>query len=320
VLNKLSLFDIVKSAALIAGIIFVYTHVNTFIDALKGTDTSTEPQIIKIDDTAIKIELAASKARLEKLEALLLEQESTIVKYARQNNEKIDELAQISAKLEQTVKKYGKSDKIYDGKEDGDPNKYFFKKIYMKGQDEREFPAAWVMYYPNREEGKQWKSGTYPLEFDMNIVESESKDGTLNRYAELWAFNDQMKEVRGERFPIAVNDVKWEKAPLGEKSFMFNMRIAAYANAVVGKDGEGVFAPGLGVSFFSYGRTKRDMDWKFLSVGGAYNGQEGFLFIEPASWNIGNVLPLVENVFVGPIGGMNTEGEWSLGVGFSIPF
>ena len=315
----LSLFDIVKSIAIIAIVIFLYTHFNSFADIFRRSDTKQEPTIIKVDDTAMKIELALSKKRLRKLEDMLLEQGSMIMKHAKDNKEHIDELAKITAGLKQQVETKGSTDKEYKGKEETDPNKYFFKKVYMKGANGEEFPAAWVMFYPNRDKDEQWKSGTYPLEFEMNIVESQKGD-TENRYAELFVQNNQMKETRGKRFPVEVKDIQWEKAPLGDKSFSFNMRISAYANALVDSSAEGAVAPGLGISFFSYGRTDRDMDWKFLGVGTAFDGQEGYLFVEPFAWNLGEALPLIDNLFIGPVGGMNTKGEWSVGAGISIPF
>lgn len=315
----LSLLDIVKSVAIIAVVIFLYTHINSFAGIFNKPPVRQEPTIIKVEDTAMKIELALSKDRLRKLEAMLLKQESLIVKYAKDNKEHIDELAKITAGLKQQVETKSGSDKIYKGKGEEDPNKHFFKKIYMKDVKGEEFPAAWVMFYPNRDKDEQWKSGTYPLEFEMNIVESQSKDGE-NRYAELFVLNNQMKETRGQRFPIEVKDIQWEKAPLREKSFAFNMRISAYANAIVDSEGESAFAPGLGVTFFSYGRTDRDMDWKFFGVGAAYDGDDAYLFVEPFSWNLGEALPLIDNLFIGPVGGINIEGEWSIGAGISIPF
>ncbi len=315
----MSLFDIVKSIAVIAIVIFLYTHFNSFADIFRNPDIKQEPTIIKVEDTAMKVELVLSKERLRKLEKQLSEQNSLIVKYAKDNKEHIDELAKITAGLKQQVETKGDSDKKYDGKEEKDLNKYFFKKVYMQGAKGKEFPAAWVMFYPNRDEDEQWKSGIYPLEFEMNIVESQ-KGGIENRYAELFVQNNQMKETRGQRFPIEVKDIQWEKAPLVDKSFSFNMRIAAHANAFVDSGLEGSFVPGLGVSFFSYGRTNRDMDWKFLSVGAAYDGNEGYLFVEPFAWNLGEALPLVDNLFIGPVGGMNTKGEWGVGAGISIPF
>ncbi len=314
-----NLFDITKSIIIVAVILFLYTQFTSFADIFKP-GVKQEPTIIKIEDTAMKAELVLSKQRMKRLEAMLLGQESLIVKYAKENKEHIGELAKITAGLKQQVETKGNSDKKYVGKEEKDVNAYFFKKIYMKDTKGDKFPAAWVMFYPNRDKDKQWKSGTYPLEFEMNIVESQSKDGTENRYAELFVLNNQMKETKGQRFPIEVKDIQWEKAPLREKSFAFNARISAYANALIDNKGEGSFAPGLGVTFFSYGRTDRDMDWKFLGVGAAYDGDNAYLFVEPFSWNLGEALPLVDNLFIGTIGGMNTNGEWSIGAGISIPF
>lgn len=313
-----SLFDIVKSIAVIFILVFIWTRFDMLDNWFNRPPVKQEPTIITIEDTAMKAELVLNKARLDRLAAMLAEQESVILAYARKNKEHIDELAKVTASLKQQVKLKADSDKVYKGKKDKDT--YFFKKVYTKDAKGNPFPVAWVMFYPFRDEKEQWKSGTYPIDFELNIVETQSKDGTENRYAEMFMSNDQMKETRGQLFPVKVKDIKWEKAPLREKSWSFNMRISAYANTMVNEAGDGIFAPGLGVSFFSYGRTDRDIDWKFLGIGAVYDGKDPYLFVEPFSWNVGNVLPVVENLFIGPIGGMNTSGEWSLGVGLSIPF
>ena len=57
------------------------------------------------------------------------------------------------------------------------------------------------------------------------------------------------------------------------------------------------------------------------SIGGASksNSTEAVFGLTPVQWNFGNVVPLIENMFLGPTMAWDTEGEMSMGVGFSIP-
>jgi hypothetical protein len=177
------------------------------------------------------------------------------------------------------------------------------------------------MFYPNRDKDKQWKVGTYPLEFKTTVIESENPDGTFNRYAETTVENNQMKETKGQSFKVKMEELKWEKFEQNEKQFFaWNPRVG-FGGTFTTED----ISPVLDFSFSSYGRTKRDMDWRFFTFGvGAHENADDdwvaqFSF-EPFSWNLGNALPVIENLFVGPVVTVDTESDTGYGVKLSIPF
>jgi hypothetical protein len=62
------------------------------------------------------------------------------------------------------------------------------------------------------------------------------------------------------------------------------------------------------VSFYGYGQTRNDLDWKILGVG--VNGSRGYVDanVTPLQWRIGNVIPLVSDVYIGPGVGFGTHG------------
>jgi hypothetical protein len=82
-------------------------------------------------------------------------------------------------------------------------------------------------------------------------------------------------------------------------------------------------APGLDFSTTSYGRTNRDMDWRFLipSIGAANkDGSTEVVFgFTPVQWNFGEIVPIIENTFLGPSVAWS-DGEMSYGVSFAVPF
>ena len=110
------------------------------------------------------------------------------------------------------------------------------------------------------------------------------------------------------------------------KRFSFNPRIALGAMA-----GENGMIPALDMSFWSYGRTTADMTWRLAGIGlgvsappnsgsdsrGNYRPTG---VIVPAQWNVGQALPLVENLFIGPVMTLDTQGGIGWGGQLSIPF
>ena len=86
--------------------------------------------------------------------------------------------------------------------------------------------------------------------------------------------------------------------------------------AIAGQD----VAIGTHLSLFSYGKTKVDSDWQFLSFGVAAGEDYEMAFVTPFKYNIGKPLPLLENLFVGPTVYIDDDSDWSGGVSISIPF
>ena len=304
-------WKVTKIVVVVLMALFVVYSVNGFLK--KYNTIPQTPQVIQIADNALLIKLQANTQKLEELEAELKKKDSLILEYAKKNKEKTDEVGIIKAKLEQTVKLHQASAHVYLK---GKVTDHHFIKIYKKASDGTEFPIAWAMFHPNQpDSNKLWKTGTYPLEFDVNVIETEDKNGILNRYAELNIENNQMSETKGNKYPVKITRLDWSKRENNEKSFIFNPRLGLAMELT-----NSVVAPALDLSLASYGKSKADMDWRIieLSVGGT---SDEFIFgFTPFSWNFGKALPLIENAFVGPAVVWSTEGEVSYGVKFSVPF
>ena len=316
----MTFFDITKSIALVAVIGFLWFHGNAIVN---GFNKSSIPSaIIKtIDDNAMKLSLlTASNKKVEDLRKDFEFKNSKILAdYEKQTKEVLEELGEIKAKQKQTRDLINRqSDKVTNPK--NEKLAYEFKKVYAKDTDGKSFPVAWVMYFPNQSDDKRWKTGTYPLEYYTKIIETENRDGTFNRYAEMHLENNQMDETEGKQYPIKLENIEWAKVEKKEKSWMWNPRLGF--GLIASPD---YVAPTLDISIASYGRTSRDFDWRFVSLGLGANktSDDDIVFIgsfEPCSWNIGNVLPLVENMFVGPVWAIDSNSETKLGVKTVIPF
>jgi hypothetical protein len=272
-----------------------------------------EPKVVYLEDNAVKIQLVASKAKVNELKKILESKDSTILKAVKNEKERIDEIARIKGQLKSTRKLQQSSSHVYLK---GKKLDHHFIKIYNKASDGTEFPIAWAMFHPNQDDPKKlWKTGTFNMEFYVDIIEIENRDGTYSRYAELSVENNKNSKTKGKVFPIEITDIRWAKNPIKNKRFSWNPRLSICGVIT----NEGVY-PGLGLSVFSYGKTTGDMDLKFLSVGLGGNSDTIIGFFEPFSWNFGKALPLIENAFVGPVVSINTKNEIGYGMGLSIPF
>jgi len=248
----------------------------------------------------------------------------------KEKNEKINNIGETVAKLNENIRDLRvKADHVYKSGT-GDYDEQEFKKIMYRDKDEQgnviEIPIGWAIYFPNRELDKRWKTGVYPLEYHSKIIQSEQKDGQINTYTEVYFENNKDKASRGIEVPVKITSSEFKQLRKEGKEFFlwaphinFTVDFGIGGFDVAGKDGLPI-VPGISVSVSGYGRTKRDLDWKFIELGIASTGDDTYLRFSPFSWNIGNVLPLVSNSFIGPFVGFSTEGETMFGVGISIPF
>lgn len=303
-----NLFDFTKSVFLIVMIGFMFFNYGRFTSWM-DRPTITENTVTMIAENIVKAQFTASDAKIKELKKELKDNKSALFSVV---NEKIDEIGILKAELKQSRDLNKHSDHVYLK---GKKTDHHFIKIYKTDTEGKKFPIAWAMFHPNQDPEKLWKIGTYPIEFHTNIIETENKDGIYNRYVEMNIRNNQMKETRGKKFPITVSSVKWAKSEYEERSFMWNPRLG-FASLLTTDDA----FPALDLSLFSYGRTKRDMDWRFLSFGFGGNKNDIYGLIKPIEYNIGNFIPLVENMFIGPAIVFDTEGRKSYGGGISIPF
>jgi hypothetical protein len=62
------------------------------------------------------------------------------------------------------------------------------------------------------------------------------------------------------------------------------------------------------------------MDWRFLTLGIGGDKDEVYGYFMPVQYNIGNFIPLVENMFVGPFIGVGTDTDVTYGAGISVLF
>jgi CRISPR/Cas system-associated protein endoribonuclease Cas2 len=244
----------------------------------------------------------------------------------KKNDEKINNVGSIVGKLSnEVVELKVASSKTYEGTKPGDLNAYEFKKIYYTTKDESgkemKVPIAWAMYFPNRPENERWKDDVYPIEFHTQVIQSEQQDGQTNSYVQLWLENNKDKESKGVEYPLPVEQAEFKQLKITEKQFFwwsphFSLNVdAGYSSGL-----NSIVAGGISFSFSGYGRTKNDLDYRFFDFGVSTNGNDTYAKFTPFAWNLGNVIPVIHNSFLGPYIGMTTDSKYVVGIGLSIPF
>jgi hypothetical protein len=308
----LNIWDSTKSilAIIIVGVCLY--NINAFTAFLNkpGVD---EASLTRIAENVMKVQMSENRKEFKEMLSLLKDTNSLALQVAKNNNERLDELGRVTSSLSASRKLNTSSEHTYTKGKEYD---HFFTKIYRTDPDGKEYPVAWAMFQPNKPEGKRWKTGAYPLKFFTNVVETEQDDGKYNRYVEINLTGPGNKESRDKFFKVKVEDIKWAKNPKTDKSFMFNPRLS-----FGGFIGSSDIYPGIDLSLFSYGKTKRDMLFRFLVLGAGGNEEKFYGNLRPIEYNIGTLLPVVENFFAGPSWTISSGLEKPVfGVNFSVPF
>ena len=312
--------DVVKGFIAIALFVLAVIYLPKVLNRLDNIGKPLdETAIQRITENLVKVNLEANNKMLKVFIKELKENDSQAIKTAFENNETIKELGTFIANMK------GKTDPDPDiivtpsGDPDGARDLEEFI-LYRDDAAKKPYPVGIVRSSPNVKEGPKVSYQTFPLDFKANIVSAEAGEEE-KRYVEVWVENNFVKGSKGQKHPIELKEVKWAMAKPNEKAWSWNPRLSFGASFT-----NNAYYPSLGMSLLSYGRTDRDMDWKFFNF--SFGGDSNNFFVDavPFEWNLGNRIPLVENLFMGPniSYGVSLEDETkedlSYGLKFSVPF
>ena len=132
------------------------------------------------------------------------------------------------------------------------------------------------------------KLSNIPLQF--TIIQTELPDGRFK-------LNDYIGVKRldtGEALFIKNAIVK--EVLQTEKLFRKNF------TTLLGTDYNGEINGNIGISFYSYGRTlsPKDIEYRFLNLGISGNKNNIGIYFVPITWNLGKVIPVVQEAQIGP--------------------
>lgn len=150
----------IKIVLAIAVIYGGFTLAHTIENKFAGNATPEATQAIidaqnrQFKELAENIVRANTEVNDKKLKEEFTKIDDRIKTSIKDSNEKIAQIGKIVASQKPVIAINQASNKTYKKGTD-DPNAYEFEKIYQKDADGKEYPIAWVMYYPNRDEDKK---------------------------------------------------------------------------------------------------------------------------------------------------------------------
>ena len=135
------------------------------------------------------------------------------------------------------------------------------------------------------------------------------------------ATDENQKDTIYNKFEVKVNDKKYEvpiKTATTQQVYptakfsLWNPRLFLGVNGGVGvRPLAGEFTPSVSVGIMSYGKYKTQPDFSVLQVGVGYGvvSKRPQIIVSPGAYNVGQHIPLMHNLYVGPSLGVGTDGN-----------
>jgi hypothetical protein len=146
--------------------------------------------------------------------------------------------------------------------------------------------------------------------FGGQLVETRLPTGGINHYVTLFEIGPEgqrLDDLKLDSWEVVVTD---ETAP---KWFWWTPHLDILGFVGAGPENLPYLGGSLGVSFMGYGVTEDDLSWRVLRISGDFGTDVG-IGITPALYNLGDLIPLISNLWVGPHVSKGLNTTWTLGV------
>jgi len=156
-----------------------------------------------------------------------------------------------------------------------------------------------------------WDVKVFPRNYNVTTVIGQDEDGKH------YTYNKFTIETEGKTYEVPISKANFvEKFP--DPSFHINPKVhltvggGIITNPVPSPE----FTPSLQLFVFSYGKTKTTVDtqWSLLGIGVGFETQQVLpaLIVSPAKYNLGNAIPVIENLHIGPSVSVDIKGQFSV--------
>lgn len=179
--------------------------------------------------------------------------------------------------------------------------------------DGTEVPIGTVGFSAWKED--PWSAELFPRTYRVATVLGQDEDGRH------YVHNKMEVEVKGEKHTIPIEQAELQEV-VPEPKFRFDphFNLGADIGPTIATKSDPTseepkvqaeVVPNLQVTMFSYGETKNDPSVTFLGVGLGYETQRNSLgiLLSPVNYNVGQHIPLMDNLYVGPTVGVDIEGN-----------
>lgn len=210
-----------------------------------------------------------------------------------------------------------------------DVNGYTKKPQIKELSDINKAPVANVQFDASKT--TPWTYEVYKKEYNLVTVIGKKEDGQLSFYNKLeYSIPDKEKD---KKYSIELLSSQFLQAPLFNQMYWFNpvLDVNIFVGGVVynfpsigplsGRP-DSILSTGfdLGLSFSSYGETKNSSLCRFFRLGLGYNSERRAFSMSfmPAEYNLGNPLPLLTNLYLGPQVAVDSAGGLSVNLGLGL--
>jgi hypothetical protein len=156
---------------------------------------------------------------------------------------------------------------------------------------------------------KPWTLQIFPRGYHVSNVLSQNEDG------QYIVHNKFEIEVEGKKYPVKISESTTTQE-VNDSEFWFNPKLylGIGAGVTVTPELRAEVVPSLNVSMFSYGPNKKESTFSMLGVGISAHTQNlaPAISISPVNYNVGEVLPLIDNLFIGPTVAIDTNANVSI--------
>lgn len=152
----------------------------------------------------------------------------------------------------------------------------------------------------------------YDLHMDLGaqLVQTTTKSGAVNHYIDLYEVGPDGQRVGN--IELESFDVIYEDQRKAKFHIVPHLALSIGVNGGWTKENGPFISPSasLEASFFGYGLTENDLEWRFAAIGVDILNEGLGLYLAPVQYNIGKPLPFISNMWIGP----------KIGAGFPAPY
>lgn len=293
--NNRIINEIVKQEKLTKNLI----RSNTYWATKDELEKTLKKLLTKNDYNVLKNDLEKTNARL-----LSIGNSTGLLSEKISNLEKSDDVGEKNKKVEKCND--GRPIDIY-----GYTNNSQIKNL----KDSNNAPIGSVIFNAIKE--NPWKYTIFEKEYHLITSIGKKDNGQLIFYNTL---KYKIPNKSEKYFPISLSTSKYLQILKEKRMFWWNptLDFGIFIGIPTNMLGYS-FGPELGLSLSAYGKTKVDNLWKFFRFGLGYDVNNAIkLSFSPFSFNIGNPIPLITNLYLSPQFAFDTIGKLSISLGINL--
>jgi hypothetical protein len=162
---------------------------------------------------------------------------------------------------------------------------------------------------------KPWSEDIRPRQYKVATILG------MDDNQRVFTYNKAFIKVDGKEYEIPIREAITKQQYPEPKFSFWNPRLFLGVDGGVGVNPvQGEFAPSLSLGIMSYGRYRTTPDFSVLQIGAGYGvvSQTFQASITPFAYNVGQYIPFMNNMYLGPSIHVGTDGNVKFMVGLRV--